>query len=273
MTNAFGMGPLGLGSLSSMLESVELLKKAWSGFSLPASLAPTMDLDELDKRIADLKTVEQWLSMNLSLLRGTVQGMEIQRGTVAALKAFGASMGSEDVARGAFAAAAQAAASAARASAAGADAGAAGGGAAGQRSAETAGAATDAAADGARGASGAAAETGDPSAAAAELTRAAAEAVNPATWWNLLQTQFAQVAQSAMDAAGKAAAKDDSRGTAPEPAPAAPRARRKPRAATVQASAAPPEEAAASKPARRPARAGRQQPPAAPAPAGGRTRR
>jgi len=113
MTNQFGMGPMGMGSLSGMLESVELLKKAWSGFSLPASFAPTMDLDELDKRIADLKTVEQWLTMNLTLLRGTVQGMEIQRGTVAALKAFGSSMGSVYLARGAFAAAAQAAASAA----------------------------------------------------------------------------------------------------------------------------------------------------------------
>jgi len=37
---------------------------------------------------------------------------------------------------------------------------------------------------------------------AAELSRAAAAAVNPATWWNLLQNQFNQVAQSAISGAG-----------------------------------------------------------------------
>ena len=39
---------------------------------------------------------------------------------------------------------------------------------------------------------------------AAELSRAAAAAVNPATWWNLLQSQFNQVAQSAISGAGLA---------------------------------------------------------------------
>lgn len=210
MTNQFGMGPMGMGSLSGMLESVELLKKAWSGFSLPASFAPTMDLDELDKRIADLKTVEQWLTMNLTLLRGTVQGMEIQRGTVAALKAFGSSMGSEDLARGAFAAAAQAAASAA-ASATGAS--------------STSASAPDpgsTAGDGKGQPTGqAGADASDPSAAAAELTRAAAAAVNPATWWNLLQTQFAQVAQGATaTASGETAAPTASATTPAAPAAA-----------------------------------------------------
>ena len=78
-----------MNSLSTMLDSVELVKKAWSSFNLPTQFAPTMDIDELDKRVADLKAVEQWLNVNLSMLRGTIQGLEIQRGALAAVTAFG----------------------------------------------------------------------------------------------------------------------------------------------------------------------------------------
>ena len=46
------------------------------------------DLKEMDKRIAELKTVEQWLGLNLSMLKTTIQGLEIQRGTLAALQSF-----------------------------------------------------------------------------------------------------------------------------------------------------------------------------------------
>lgn len=46
---------------------------------------------ELDKRISELKTVEQWLTLNLNLLRVTIQGMEVQRGTLAAIESFSSS--------------------------------------------------------------------------------------------------------------------------------------------------------------------------------------
>ena len=46
---------------------------------------PTMDPADLDKRIADLRTVEHWLDFNLTLLRGTIQTLEMQR---ASLQAF-----------------------------------------------------------------------------------------------------------------------------------------------------------------------------------------
>lgn len=87
----------GIGALNTMMDSMEFVKKAWSSFNLPANLAPTMDVDELDKRIADLRAVEQWLNVNLSMLRGTIQGLEIQRGTLAAVQAFGRAVtGSSD---------------------------------------------------------------------------------------------------------------------------------------------------------------------------------
>lgn len=50
------------------------------------------DLKEMDKRIAELKAVEQWLSLNLSMLKTTIQGLEVQRGTLAALQSFTESM-------------------------------------------------------------------------------------------------------------------------------------------------------------------------------------
>jgi hypothetical protein len=57
--------------------------------TLPSMIAPTLDVAELDKRIADLRAVEQWLNLNLSMLRTTVQSLEVQRNTIATLKSFG----------------------------------------------------------------------------------------------------------------------------------------------------------------------------------------
>lgn len=78
-----------LGTLNTVLDSVELVKKAWSSFSLPSQFAPTMNVEELDKRITDLKAVEQWLDLNLSMLRGTIQGLSLQRNAVSAVQTFG----------------------------------------------------------------------------------------------------------------------------------------------------------------------------------------
>jgi hypothetical protein len=226
MTNRFGMGSLGLGSLGNMLDSVDLVKKAWSSFNLPSSLAPTMDIDELDKRIADLKTVEQWLNVNLSMLHGTIQGMEIQRGTLAAIKAFGQAVAPN--ADGLAGMAAAAAAAATRAAQSGMSAAREANEQAARESAatreEAARAAENAAspddspdeappdrASAARGASG---KPAGEASMAAELSRAAAAAVNPATWWNLLQNQFNQVAQSAISGAGLAVPAEPSRSEA-----------------------------------------------------------
>lgn len=91
-----GLPGLGTGSLNvgSLFDSFELVRNAWSSFGVPSSFTPTIDLDELDRRIADLKTVEQWLSLNLNMLRTSVQALEIQRGTIAALKSYGEVLGS-----------------------------------------------------------------------------------------------------------------------------------------------------------------------------------
>lgn len=87
----FDLGKMAFGGLGQMFDGIDSVKRAWSMFNAPSALVPTLDVDELDKRIADLKAVEQWLNLNVSMLHGTIQGLEIQRGTLAAVKAFGSS--------------------------------------------------------------------------------------------------------------------------------------------------------------------------------------
>jgi hypothetical protein len=97
---------------SAVGESVDLMKKMWGiaglpGFpnpgnlaamavrlprDLPSMVAPTLDLEELDKRIADLRAVGQWLEFNASMLRTTIQTLEVQRATIATLKGISGAM-------------------------------------------------------------------------------------------------------------------------------------------------------------------------------------
>jgi hypothetical protein len=72
-------------------DPLEMLRRMWSGagIPMPGMIAPTLDVDELEKRIQDLRTVENWLKMNLNMLQATVQGLEVQRSTLHALKAMG----------------------------------------------------------------------------------------------------------------------------------------------------------------------------------------
>ena len=69
-------------------DPMDFLKNMWGnmGFSLPGMVTPTLDTDELTKRITDLKAVEGWLKSNLSLLQMTIHGLEMQCTTLSALK-------------------------------------------------------------------------------------------------------------------------------------------------------------------------------------------
>ncbi|WP_407278870.1 PhaM family polyhydroxyalkanoate granule multifunctional regulatory protein [Aromatoleum evansii] len=74
---------------NSAKDPLEFVRGMWNnmGFSLPGMITPTLDVGELDKRIADLKAVENWLKMNLSMLQMTTQGLEVQRAAIAAVQA------------------------------------------------------------------------------------------------------------------------------------------------------------------------------------------
>jgi CheY-like chemotaxis protein/two-component sensor histidine kinase len=68
---------------------LEFVRGMWSnmGFSLPGMVTPTLDVDELDRRIKDMKAVEGWLKMNLNMLQMSIQGLEMQRAALAAVRA------------------------------------------------------------------------------------------------------------------------------------------------------------------------------------------
>ena len=49
-------------------------------------IAPTLSVEEIDKRINELKTVQFWLDQNARALAATVQALEVQKMTLATLK-------------------------------------------------------------------------------------------------------------------------------------------------------------------------------------------
>lgn len=64
-----------------------LLKNAGAG--LPAMgqwIAPTLNPEELEKRIDELRTVQFWLEQNARMLAATIQALEVQRMTLSTLK-------------------------------------------------------------------------------------------------------------------------------------------------------------------------------------------
>jgi hypothetical protein len=72
-------------------DPLAFVRNLWGnmGVTMPGMVAPTFDVDELDKRIKDMKAVEGWLRMNLSMLQMTIQGLEMQRTTIGTVQAMG----------------------------------------------------------------------------------------------------------------------------------------------------------------------------------------
>ncbi|MDD5296252.1 MAG: hypothetical protein PHU46_05005 [Rhodocyclaceae bacterium] len=89
-------------------DPLEFIKGMWGsmGFNLPGMVTPTLDVDELDKRIKDLKTVEGWLKLNLNMLTMSIQGLEVQRAALGAMKAMSEGASSSDPQANPFASAA-----------------------------------------------------------------------------------------------------------------------------------------------------------------------
>jgi len=64
-----------------------LLKNAGAGLpNMGQWVAPTLNPEELEKRISELKTVQFWLEQNVRLLATTVQALEVQRMTLSTLQ-------------------------------------------------------------------------------------------------------------------------------------------------------------------------------------------
>lgn len=94
--NPFGIpdfNALGGSGNNPLLRSMDMMAQAWKNMasggtgSLGSGMMPSLSPDDLDRRIRDLRAVESWLQLNLSMLGTTIQGLEIQRSTLAAIKA------------------------------------------------------------------------------------------------------------------------------------------------------------------------------------------
>ncbi|MCP5286832.1 MAG: hypothetical protein H6933_18240 [Burkholderiaceae bacterium] len=60
-----------------------------AGESLPGMgqwIAPSLDPEEIDKRIRDLRTVQFWLEQNTKMIGATIQALEVQRMTLNTLQ-------------------------------------------------------------------------------------------------------------------------------------------------------------------------------------------
>ncbi len=173
-------------------------------------VAPTISVEELEKRIEELKAVQFWLEQNSRALAATIQALEVQKMTLATLKGMNFSMG--DVANAFKLKTADTVMSGV------------------QKAADTVSGAAEAVAGAAARVTGrAAAEEEAADEAEAEpapaakakpkakgKTAAAAEpaVVDPMQWWGALTSQFQQIAANAMKDAAKQTAIDTTKNMA-----------------------------------------------------------
>ena len=174
-----------------MTDTLDFVKNLWGsmavpGMNLPGLAVPTLSVEDLDKKISDLKAVEAWLNVNMSMLRGTIQALEVQRGTIATLKSMGATFAAAMQQPGATEKSMAQAAPYASAFF--------------QQAGKTAPA---------KPATGAKPATNGNPTSNTSADAGATPMTNPAAWWNLLQDQFQQAVTTAMaiDPLAPAAAK------------------------------------------------------------------
>ncbi|MEK8047216.1 PhaM family polyhydroxyalkanoate granule multifunctional regulatory protein [Ideonella margarita] len=71
-----------------------LVKNAGSALpNMGQWVAPTLNPEELEKRIEELRTVQFWLEQNARMMGATIQALEVQRMTLSTLKSMNVSMG------------------------------------------------------------------------------------------------------------------------------------------------------------------------------------
>jgi len=68
-------------------DMLEFMQKMWNpmSFPLPGMVTPTLSVEELERKITELKGVENWLRMNLGFLEMTIKTLEMQKSALEAL--------------------------------------------------------------------------------------------------------------------------------------------------------------------------------------------
>jgi hypothetical protein len=65
----------------SSKELFEFFQKMWNpmSFPIPGMFQPTMDVEEVEKKIRELQAVENWLKMNITFVQMTTKTLEMQK--------------------------------------------------------------------------------------------------------------------------------------------------------------------------------------------------
>ena len=67
----------------------EFMQKMWNpmSFPVPGMFMPTANVEDIEKKIAELKGVETWLTMNIGFIQMTVKTLEMQKAALASFAA------------------------------------------------------------------------------------------------------------------------------------------------------------------------------------------
>ena len=67
----------------------EFMQKMWNpaSFPLPGVMTPTVDVEEIEKKIAELNAVENWLTINTGFVQMTIKTLQMQKSALESLRA------------------------------------------------------------------------------------------------------------------------------------------------------------------------------------------
>ena len=73
---------------STPQDPFEMFRRLWGplGVPVPGMAMPTLDPNEIERRIQELKSVEGWLNLNMNVLRMAIQGLEMQKAGLQAMQ-------------------------------------------------------------------------------------------------------------------------------------------------------------------------------------------
>jgi len=94
-TSAFGFGKFvpGFDFLQNLSQTASKAAPAAGGIpGMSNWVAPTLSVEEIDKRIQELKAVQFWLEQNGTALKATIQALEVQKMTLTTLQGMNVSM-------------------------------------------------------------------------------------------------------------------------------------------------------------------------------------
>lgn len=69
----------------------EFMQKMWNpvSFPMPGMITPTVNVEEIEKKIAELKAVESWLTMSTGFVQMTIKTLQMQKSALENLRAAG----------------------------------------------------------------------------------------------------------------------------------------------------------------------------------------